>query len=254
MLGALADALLPEAALCDSLSHALTPAGELSEQAYPALAKLRRELARRRKAIYRRIEGLLRSPALKEVFQEPIYTLRNGRYVLPVKADFRGRVAGILHDVSATGATLYIEPEAVLEENNAAIVVEKQIEALIESILRELSAEVGASAPALRENLEWLGRADLLQAQAALSRAYGGVPPEVREEGRIALDGMAHPLMLIAGERVVRNDFALGEPGRCMVISGANTGGKTVLFKLPLHNQTAARKSRKMPPIANIGP
>ena len=230
LLGEVAEALLPEAALCDSLTRALTPAGDLSEQAYPALAKLRRELTRRRKAIHRRIEGLLRAPALKEVFQEPIYTLRNGRYVLPVKADFRGRVAGIVHDVSATGATLYIEPEPVLEENNAAILVEKQIEALIESILRELSAEVGASAPALRKNLEWLGRADLLHAQAALSRTYRGVAPEVREEGRIAVKGMAHPLMLIAGERVVRNDFALGESRRCMVISGANTGGKTVLL------------------------
>ncbi len=230
LLEEMADALFPEAALCDSLSHALTPVGDLSEQAYPALARLRRELARRREAIHRRIEGLLRAPAMKDVFQEPIYTLRNGRFVLPVKADFRGRVAGIVHDVSATGATLYIEPEAVLEENNGAILVEKQIEALIEFILSELSAEVGASAPALRKNLEWLGRADLLHAQAALSRAYRGVAPEVREEGRIALKGVAHPLMLIAGERVVRNDFALGEPRRCMVISGANTGGKTVLL------------------------
>jgi DNA mismatch repair protein MutS2 len=231
LLNAIGEACHPEAALTEALGRALTPEGALNEAAFPELAQLRREVSRRRDAIHKKLDAALRSRELSQALQEKLYTLRGARYVLPVKADFRGQVPGIVHDVSASGATLFIEPHTVVEESNALVLAEKQIEARIAAILAELSARVGESAAPLRENLGWLGRLDLLHAQAVLGNDYQGSKPEVGGDGEIALKGVANPLMLLEGERVVRNDFALGEGAPCMVISGANTGGKTVLLK-----------------------
>ncbi len=254
-LRALAQALHPEQALCATLARAFAPDGTLSERAYPNLARLRADIARQRAAVHRLLEHLIRSKAFEHALQEPLYTLRGHRYVLPIKTDFRGQVPGIVHDVSASGATLFIEPHAVVEETNGLALLEKQLDLETERILRELSHQVGYAAPSLRHNLGWLGRLDLLHVQARLSAALSGTAPEVWSEGVLDLKGLAHPLLLLAesgragtaadnGERaagpaaagpVVRNDLALGGTapgaGRCMVISGANSGGKTVLLK-----------------------
>jgi DNA mismatch repair protein MutS2 len=192
---------------------------------------LRGEIDRQRTAVHRLLETLIRSKALEHALQEPLYTLRGHRYVLPIKTDFRGHVPGIVHDVSASGATLFIEPHAVVEETNALALLEKQLDLETQRILRDLSLQVGYAAPSLRHNLGWLGRLDLLHAQARLSEAMHGTAPEVWSEGRMAIRGLAHPLLLLAGAEVVRNDFALGGESRCLVISGANSGGKTVLLK-----------------------
>lgn len=228
---ALAGELRPEHALCRRLGDAITAKGELSERTFPRLGELRREIAARREEIHRRLDAMLRSRGLRNALQERIVSVRGNRYVLPVKADFRGQVPGIVHDLSATGATLFVEPQSVVEESNALTLAEKQREAAVDAILAELSRAVGDCAQPLRANLAWLGRVDLLQAQAALAQAYGGSAPRVEAEGRIALRDVANPLMLLNGERPVQNDLSLEPPTRCMVISGANTGGKTVLLK-----------------------
>lgn len=255
-LAQLAEALHEEKALCDLLGKAFTASGELNDRTYPTLAKLRAELTRRREAIHAHLERLLRSRGLADALQDELYTLRGRRYVLPIKADFKGQLAGIVHDVSASGATLFIEPQVVVEETNALTLAERKLEMEQDRILRELTASVGQSSPNLRENLGWLGRADLLHAQAALSEAYQGSAPQVEMEGHLELKSVAHPLMLLeahdpslggahgkiaekpphganipAREKIVRNDIELGGEQRCMVISGANTGGKTVLLK-----------------------
>ncbi|MCZ6629460.1 MAG: Smr/MutS family protein [SAR324 cluster bacterium] len=230
-LSALPAACFPESDLVQALERALTPQGELDERAFPELGELRAEQGRKRGTILRKLEATLRKRGLGPAFQEQIYTLRGARYVLPVKADFRGQVPGIVHDVSASGATLFVEPHAVVEDSNALLMVEKQIEARIAQILGELSALVGGAAAGLRKNLLWLGQLDLLHAQALLAHDYQGSNPEVQEGGSIALKGAANPLMLLDGEQVVRNDFTLEDTAHCMVISGANTGGKTVLLK-----------------------
>jgi len=230
-LNALAPACLPEAELLDALGAALTEGGELNEQTFPELGRLRRELSRKRDAIHKHLEAMSRSSELADALREKIHTLRGGRYVLPVKADFKGRVPGIVHDVSASGATLFVEPHAVVDESNALTLVEKRIEARRAEILAGLSERVGASAGALRSNLGWLGRVDLIHAQATLALDYHGSVPAVEAEGGIALRQVANPLMLLEGEAPVRNDFTLGGDAHCMVISGANAGGKTVLLK-----------------------
>jgi len=242
-LRALAQALHAERALCATLGQAIAADGSLNERAYPALARLRGEIASQRDAVHRLLESLIRAKALEHALQEPLYTLRGHRYVLPIKIDFRGQVPGIVHDVSASGATLFIEPHAVVEATNALALLEKQAELEVERILRDLSRQVGYSAPSLRHNLGWLGRVDLLHAQARLSEAIQGTAPEVGNGGVLELKGLSHPLLLLAGTEAVRNDLALGgdlAPGgdlaergaaRCMVISGANSGGKTVLLK-----------------------
>ena len=246
--------LHPLRELSDTLAGALTPAGALNESAYPQLARLRAEFTARRDSIHRRLEGLLRADHLSAALQDRIYTLRGRRYVLPIKADFRGQLKGIVHDVSASGATLFIEPQQVVEDTNALAMAEKQLELESERILRELSAQVGQSAPELRANMTWLGRVDLIHAQARIGLDYGGTAPKVEMEGVLDLKGLGHPLMLLAqgapqdrgpdalldpspgppsGEpgTVVRNSVKLGGEMRCLVISGANTGGKTVLLK-----------------------
>ena len=230
-LEALAAACRPEPELVAALAGALTSAGELNEQAFPELAALRKEQTRRREAIHKKLEATLRNRSLAPAFQEKIYTLRGARYVLPLKADFRGQLPGIVHDVSASGATLFVEPQAVVEEGNALTLVEKQLEAHAARILAELSATVGRAAPALRENLRWLGRVDLVHAQAALALDYQGAIPHVEKGGALHLKGAANPLMLLESQPVVRNDVALDDEAQCMVVSGANTGGKTVLLK-----------------------
>ena len=227
----LAQGLHGEQRLCAALAQAIAPDGTLDERTYPQLARLRAGIGRQREAVHRLLETLIRSKALEHALQEPLYTLRGHRYVLPIKTDFRGQVPGIVHDVSASGATLFIEPHVVVEETNGLALLEKQLDLETERILRDLSLQVGYAAPSLRHNLGWLGRLDLLHAQARLSEAIQGTAPEVWSEGRIAVRGLAHPLLLLAGTDVVRNDLLLGGDARCLVISGANSGGKTVLLK-----------------------
>ena len=275
-LAMLAGDLVPLRELVERLGAALLPSGGFNESAFPEVARQRGLVTGKRERIHRKLEAFLRDPKLAPVFQDTVFTVRGRRYVLPVKADFKGHLTGIVHDVSASGATLYIEPRELVEETNALAVAEKALELEIEKILRELSASVGASSMELRANLDWIGEVDLIHAQAILSEDYQGSAPTVEQEGVISLKGVAHPLMLleaaaqkqssrkdglagptsenrlpgkidtaaantvtantVAGniivrDKVVRNDISLGETTRCMVISGANTGGKTVMLK-----------------------
>lgn len=250
-LGELAGNHHPLPGLTRQLAAALTPAGALNEAAYPQLAGLRAELIQLRERIHHKLEGLLKAGNLSAVFQDHLYTLRGRRYVLPVKADFRGQLKGIVHDVSASGATLFIEPQSVVEDTNNLAVLEKRLELEADRILHELSAQAGAEAGPLRDNEHWIGKVDLLHAQALFSEACGGTAPRVEAEGVLDLHGAAHPLLLLGEESapgavtaagagapldgkagaVVRNRIRLEGRSRCMVISGANTGGKTVLLK-----------------------
>ncbi|MCH8842197.1 MAG: Smr/MutS family protein [SAR324 cluster bacterium] len=217
--------------LCDELSASLMPGGDLNERAFPYLEELREKITRRRDRVHRMLDGLLHSRVLAPMLQEKIYSVRGSRYVLPLKTDFRGQLKGIVHDVSASGATLFVEPESVVDETNSLVVEERRYAKEIENILDSLSVSVGQAAAALRKNCTWLGRIDLIAAQARLAKDYHGVLPEVGEDSQIDLRGAAHPLMLLEGADVVRNDVKLGGEIRCLVVTGANTGGKTVLLK-----------------------
>ncbi len=214
------------------LRESINDAGDISESRYPALGRLRNELAAARSEIEKRIGALVHSPAMAKAVQEKTWTSRNDRYVILVKATHRGRVRGTVHDLSASGSTCYVEPEEIIPLNNRALIAARDIRAELLRILAALSGEVRAHVPALSANFEALSRLDLLAAASRLSADTGGAGPAVEDGPVLDLRAARHPLLtLMSGGAVVPNDVRLDAERRCMVISGANTGGKTVLLK-----------------------
>ena len=163
------------------------------------------------------------------MIQEPIITVRNDRYVIPVKQEYRSAFGGIIHDQSASGATLFIEPEAVVQLNNRLRELQLEEEREVERILKELSAQVGSVVDALATNIEVLAEMDLILAKARFGRRIRGTVPAVGRDVPIRLKRARHPL--IPPEEVVPIDVELGDLHRVMVITGPNTGGKTVTLK-----------------------
>ena len=219
-----------------ALSASLTPEGELLDSASPRLRQLRRLRETLRARILRSLERLLDSPGLEPALQERFITIRNGRYVLPVRADAARTLPGIVHDRSASGATLFIEPASVVEANNdlTKLILDEQEE--IQRILAALTREVRAHLPVLEALVDELGRLDLAFAKARLADRFGALAPEV-SPGPVRLIHARHPLLLAQGRGrvgtppVVPVDLILGESARGLVITGPNAGGKTVALK-----------------------
>ena len=210
------------------------PEGEacVVDGASPALGRARARVRELRAALMKAAGRLVKQPGIAEALQDSFYTEREGRVVLPVRADAfskRGLVAGIIHDSSATGQTLYVEPQALIEENNA--LREAQLAAAAEErrVLEQLSKLVHAAAGSLAQNQEGLVAIDGVQARLRLGEAYAGVAPRFAA-GAFVLPQARHPLMLLAGVDVVANDIKLAG-GAALVISGPNAGGKTVALK-----------------------
>lgn len=205
-------------------------AGEdmLADEASPALASLRQRERELHGRVRERMEAMVRSPAVRSCLQEPIITLRQDRYVLPVKQEHRGQVPGIVHDQSASGATLFIEPLAVVEMNNTLRRLALDIAREEEAVLRRLRALVAARGGELKATAEAVARLDFVLACGLLSREMGAAAPELNEAGVIDLRQARHPLLR---GRVVPVDIRLGEDFDTLVITGPNTGGKTVTLK-----------------------
>lgn len=203
--------------------------------ASPALARARARVRELRAALMKAAGRLIKQPGVAEALQDSFYTEREGRVVLPVRADAfskRGLVGGIIHDSSATGQTLYVEPQGLIEENNA--LREAQLAAAAEErrVLEQLSRQVHAAAGSLIANQEGLVAVDGVLARLRLGEAYAGVAPRFagEEAAEFVLPQARHPLMLLAGVEVVANDIKLAR-GAALVISGPNAGGKTVALK-----------------------
>ncbi len=228
-LSALADPLEPRPELVARLVRCLDESGELRDEASPALASARRDQARLGAELQARIERELRSPDLSSHLSDSYYTVRNGRFVLPVRADARGRVRGIVHDASRSGTTIFVEPERMIELNNRHREAELTVERETLRVLRELSAAVAAEASGIRADLECLGWIDLALARGWLSREMDATPPRVEREGVLDLPGLRHPLIAI--EQCVANDLRVGADFRVLLLSGPNAGGKTVAMK-----------------------
>ena len=218
-----------DAPLAEAIERALDPAGEVRDEASPALAEARREVRRLAAAIEAALAKLLRDPALRERLSDAYFTVRNDRYVLPVRADARGSVPGIVHDASRSGTTLFVEPEALVELNNRHKQAELAILQEIQRVLRELSERAAERAPATLADLDTLGHLDLAFARAALADEMEACEPAVGDEGILRLPALRHPV--IPPNEVVPNDLALGEGWRVLVLSGPNAGGKTVAMK-----------------------
>ena len=241
LLAVLAGGLADLEPLRGLIGAALDDRGEVVDHASPDLHAIRRERGEVHDRLQQRMESLLRAPGLRTALQDPIVTLREGRYVLPVRAEARGAVPGIVHDTSASGATIYVEPMAVVDLGNRWRELEAQERHEIERILRELSEAVGAAADDLVDAVERLAQLDLALAKARLARELGATAlakpgREVRwlaaAPAELRLVDARHPLLdgLPAGE-VVPVTIEAGGATRALLITGPNTGGKTVALK-----------------------
>lgn len=230
-LTARAEALDDVPAVRRELAEAIDPQGRLRESATPALLRLRREVDRQRQAMIERLGELARAPQYEPWLQDTFVTQREDRYVLPVKIEHRTKVSGIVHDLSATGATVFIEPEELVAANNDLKWAEMAVAQEIERIFRRLTDLIAAHRARIEANMEILTQCDVIQAKGRLGAAYRGSIPVVSRSGAIAWRGLRHPLLALRGSAVVANDVLLDPTVRALVISGPNTGGKTVLLK-----------------------
>ena len=219
--------LHPLPALRSTLARSFDPVGELLDTASARLGGLRAAVRVAYDRLRRRLDALVGSE-LGGALQEPIITLRNGRYVVPVKAEARGKVKGIVHDASGSGQTLFIEPMVAVELGNAWREAKAAEQEEVERILDELSALVAANAEALRATLAALARFDLWAAKAQLAVEMDGVRAETADRPSVVLLGARHPGLT---GRVVPIDLRLGEDYTALVVTGPNTGGKTVTLR-----------------------
>lgn len=228
-LRSLADRFEGIKSLEDAIRRCVDEQGVVLDRASSSLARVRRSIERVQQQVRNISEQMLRNPHYQKMIQEPIITVRNDRYVIPVKQEYRGAFGGIVHDQSASGATLFIEPEAVVQLNNRLRELHLEEEREVERILKELSARVGDAVDALTINIEVLAEIDLILAKARFGRQIRGVVPVIDRDVSIRLKRARHPL--IPSDEVVPIDVELGDPHRVMVITGPNTGGKTVSLK-----------------------
>ena len=211
------------------LDNTVDEHGAMREDASVELRRIRRELHAAQAHIKERISSILHNAEYQKFFQDAIVTVRDERYVIPVKQEYRSRFPGIVHDQSATGATLFIEPMAVVELNNDVKQLTLAEHQEIQRILRHLTAEISKQSAILQENCRILGAIDFAFAKAKLAKDMAANRPELSREGRTDLKQARHPF--IAKDKVVPIDIRIGEDYRMLLITGPNTGGKTVSMK-----------------------
>ncbi|MGI6604345.1 MAG: endonuclease MutS2 [bacterium] len=201
---------------------------ELTDEASPTLFRLRRELKRLTSEIRSRMEEMVRSSTVQKYLQEPIVTLRGDRYVLPVKHEFRNQIPGVIHDQSASGATVFVEPMAVFQMGNRLREVETAERHEVERILTQLSGAVGELSEGILNLVGKLAHIDFVLAKGKLALAQEAVRPQLNEKGYLDIRGGKHPLL---GPDAVPISVRLGKSFDTLVITGPNTGGKTVTLK-----------------------
>lgn len=213
----------------DKINLCILSEEEISDNASPALGNIRRQIRHAQNSIKDKLNDLVRSSKYQKYMQESIVTLRGDRYVVPVKQEYRGEIPGLIHDSSASGATLFIEPMAVVEANNTIRELKLKEQAEIERILQELSGDVAQIAVELNTNITILSKLDFIFAKAKLSLDYNCVCPKLNSEGKTIIKKGRHPLL--DAKTVVPIDFWIGEEFDTLVVTGPNTGGKTVTLK-----------------------
>lgn len=202
---------------------------EISDKASEALSDIRRKIRSKENSIREKLDSMIHSSHYQQYLQEAIITQRNGRFVVPVKAECRGNVPGMVHDTSSTGATVFIEPASVVDANNDIKVLQGKERDEIMRILYELSAQAGEFADSIKRSFDSAVMLNLIFAKAHLAYKMKAVKPLLNNEGIINLKKARHPL--IDKNKVVPTDIALGDDYDTLVITGPNTGGKTVSLK-----------------------
>ncbi len=215
--------------LSRSIAEAIDERGVVQDRASQALSKIRRDLNRSQGEARDRVTALARSSTYERAIQDAVVTVRSGRYVVPVKAEFLGEFPGVVHDTSGSGQTLFIEPLAAMEVNNRVRTLQIEEEREIARILEALSRDVGANAVAIEANIEMLAAIDELCAKAELASRQKAEIPEVSEKPIAAIVNGRHPLL---GERAIPQSLEISDDLRIIVVSGPNMGGKTVALKM----------------------
>ena len=229
ILKAKAEGLFVSRNIEKDITDAIISEDEIADRASSELMNIRRHLRGAQDRIRDKLNQMIRSAALQKALQDPIITVRNNRYVLPVRAEFRSSVPGLVHDQSSSGATLFIEPMAAVEMGNELKQWELKEQQEIERILAALSAEVAPWAAGMAETEELLAELDFIFAKGLLSRRFACVSPKLNSERRLKIIRGRHPL--IDPDKVVPSTIWLGEEFTTLVITGPNTGGKTVTLK-----------------------
>ncbi len=208
---------------------AVMPGGELADNASDRLGDLRRRIQRARQQVKESLDRLIRSPANQKYLQDPIVTIREGRYVVPVKIEYRNQLPGLVHDQSASGATLFVEPMAVVEKNNEIRRLQAAEKQEIYRILSDLSTLIGAVSEETLNAVDILAYLDFSLAKGRFSLELRAVPPAIETGAFISSRHARHPL--IPRETAVPVDFRVGQDFDILVLTGPNTGGKTVALK-----------------------
>ena len=221
-------ALVPNKYIEEKITFAIKSEDELNDNASPELYDIRRKITAKSGKIRDILEKTVRGPTAKYL-QEAIITQRDGRFVVPLKVEYKGQINGIVHDTSSTGSTIFIEPMSVVETNNEIRVLKLREEEEIDRILSELSADAGSFADSIIYSYNALWKLDLIFAKAKLAYKMRAVRPKINTEGRIYLKRARHPL--INYKTVVPVTVELGKDYNTLVITGPNTGGKTVTLK-----------------------
>jgi DNA mismatch repair protein MutS2 len=230
-------------AAVDTIGKKLHPGGEIDDGASPELSRIRREISNQRARLTKSLESVIRKAG--DAIQDQIVTVRNDRFVIPVKADFRGKVGGVAHGFSSSGATVFIEPLEAIEANNELQNLKGKEEREAARILFELTESLREQLPAVETAVAAVAELDFIKAKVGFARIYGAVVPEITDDGTLELIDARHPLLeetirqtetqeqttvsVVSG--IVPSSFTLTRDHSVMIISGANAGGKTVVLK-----------------------
>ena len=229
ILSGIAEEIIVLADVEDTIKQAVDEGGEVLDSASDALRSLRLQLRTREARVRERLESMIRSSNAQKMLSDAIITIRNDRYVIPVKQEYRGHYGGIVHDQSSSGQTLFIEPQSVVQLNNELQEIRVKEHQEIERILIELSLMVGENHDDLLSIVKILADLDFMFAKARYSHKIKGTKPNVNDKGIVKLFQARHPL--ISKDEIVPNTITLGEDYTTIVITGPNTGGKTVTLK-----------------------
>lgn len=213
----------------NEISTAILSENELADSASPELARIRKAIVRQGMRIKEQLDSLIKSKTTQKYLQEALVTQRDGRYVVPVKTEYKSQVSGLVHDTSATGSTLFIEPMSVVEANNEIRILKSEELAEIERIIKDMSEQVGIFSEQLIRNIGCLVKLEEYFAKSNLAAKMTAVTPEITEEPVLKLNKARHPL--INKDDVVPTTITLGETYSSLIITGPNTGGKTVSLK-----------------------
>jgi len=229
ILGALAEGIEELRPLEDAIRRCIDENGIVVDTASDELYRVRKELRSGEARVREKLESMVRSSTTQKMLQEALITVRNDRFVIPVKSEYRSSFGGIVHDQSSSGATMFIEPEQVVQMNNKLRELRIQEEREIEKILQRLSAGVAEHTDPLASNVDLLGQLDFLFAKARLAREMKGSLPAMNGKGYLRIRRGRHPLIPI--ENAVPLDIELGGSYTAIIVTGPNTGGKTVSLK-----------------------